>query len=119
MEITGILHKIDEVENYGSSFQTRFFYVRIIDKYAKIQYLKFRLSNNRIELLDGFNLNDEIVINFELEGNEVKNAKNEFVIFDRKEVYGITSSKDSALSKLNVSTIYLPTEGEEDEELSF
>lgn len=120
MEISGYLHRIDDIENHGFNYQSRFFYLKFYDSTGKMQYCKFRLSNGRIDLLDGFELGDEIKVIFELEGNEVKNDRNILTIFDRKEVYGIVGMKETKISELDsLNSLYELKEGEEDEPLMF
>ena len=60
MEIKGFIHRIDEIENHGFNFTSRFFYLRFQDRTGKTQYGKFKLSNGKIDLLEGFAINDEV-----------------------------------------------------------
>ena len=119
MEIIGILHKIDEIENYG--FQIRFFYLRFIDNNGKMQYAKFRLSNSKVELIDGFEIGKQIKVVFQIEGREVKNNKEELVIYDQKEVYSIQGFNEIKKEELKKTEhkLYKLQEGEEDEPLKF
>lgn len=120
MEITGFLHRVDDTETHGFNYQSRFFYLKFYDSMGKMQYCKFRLSGGRIDLVDGFEIGDEIKVTFELEGNETKNDKNILIIFDRKEVYGIVGVKETKIAKLNsLNSLYQLKEGEEDEPLMF
>jgi len=119
MEIKGFIHRIDEIENHGFNFTSRFFYLRFQDRTGKTQYGKFKLSNGKIDLLEGFAINDEVNVIFEIEGNETQNNRNETVIFDRKEVYGITGLKEIKNIEMNKSDLYELQEGEEDEPLIF
>lgn len=85
-EIIGILHRIDPIETFGESFKTRYIYLKHIDENNRTQFIKFRLSHRRVELLDGFEINQKVKLTFSLEGREVKNANNELAIYDSKEV---------------------------------
>ncbi len=118
MDIIGVIHRIGEIENHGYSFLNRFFYIKYTDENKKEQFLKFKLSNNRVELIDGFSVGDKVKVTFKLEGTEVKNDKKEPVIYDRKEVYdieGFTELKKEQTEK--VSPFYILKEGEEDQPL--
>ena len=121
MEIIGIIHRIEEVESHGYNYQTKFFYLKYVDGLNKTQYLKFRLSNGRIDLLDGFEIGNQVQVVFSLEGNEVKNDKNEMVIFDRKEVYSIQGFSETKIEEVEKTDLklYELKDGEEDEPLKF
>ncbi len=119
MEIIGTLHRIDKIENYGYSYQHRFFYIKYTDEKEKEQFLKFKLSNGRTELIDSFKIGDKIKIIFNLEGIETKKDKNEpAIIYDRKEVYGIKGLNETKVEDVEKEIkFYELQEGEEDEPL--
>ncbi len=118
MEIIGIIHKIGIIENHGYNFQNRFFSIKYIDENKKEQFLKFKLSNGRVELIDSFAEGDKVKITFKLEGTEVKNDKKESVIYDRKEVYNIEGYTDLRAEQIGKETpFYKLKEGEIDQPL--
>jgi len=122
MEITGIIHRIEEVENIGYNFQNLFFYLKYVDTNGKMQFLKFKLSNGRVDLIEGFKIGDKVKITFQLEGNETTNDKKKPVIYDRKEVYSIQGIGETPINKVeeeDESRFYRLEEGEEDDELDF
>jgi len=114
-----ILHRIDNVEIYGG-FKKRFVFVRFVDKKGKMQYLKLQLSQERINLIESFDINDEIKITFNLEGRERENEKGEKIIFDSKEIYKIEpTEKERNLVPVVVEDGGLLLPGEKDVELPF
>lgn len=103
-EITGTLYRIDKIENYGSTINRRDFYIKHLDEKHKVQFLKFRLSQQRVELLEGFEIGTKVKITFAIEGWETKNAKGEMVIYDNKEVYiieGCNEERSETSNKKN------------------
>lgn len=120
MEIDGTLHRVGPIEIYGLNFQNRFFYLKHIDSAGKNQFLKFKLSFGKVELVDSFELGDRIKVFFNLEGNEAKNDKGEPVVYDRKEVYKIEGFKEIKKEKHeDESKFYELKDGEKDVDLSF
>lgn len=120
LEITGLIHRIEETETTGYNFQNRFFYLRYVDDNGNMQYLKFKLSHGRVELIEGFSVNDKVKVTFALEGNEVKNDKQNLVVYDRKEVYSIQGITETKIDQKNSEiTYYELADGEEDEDLIF
>ena len=119
MEMVAKIHRIDKIEQNGYNFKNRFFYTTHIDNTGRKQYLKFKLSQGNVGLVEGFKPGDEIKINFNLEGNEVTNEKDNPKIFDRKEVYNIQGITETIPEEEEDESIYYKLEeGEEDEELN-
>lgn len=118
MEIIGVIHRIGEIEINGYSFRNCFFYIKYLDEKKKEQFLKFKLSNERVGLIEGFAVGDKIKITFQLEGNEAKNDKKEPVIYDRKEVYNIEGQNELKKEQAEKEeAFYQLKEGEEDQPL--
>jgi hypothetical protein len=68
-ETTGTLKLIQDTQSFSSGFTKREFVVTTAhDKYP--QDLKFEVVKDRCALLDGFELGQQVQVNFDIRGNE-------------------------------------------------
>lgn len=67
-ETRGSIHLITDTQSFPSGFTKREFVVTTTDRYP--QHLKFEVVKERCALLDGFSVGDEVVVNFDIRGNE-------------------------------------------------
>ncbi len=67
-EISGKVVKKYDIESKTATFQTREFVIVTSETYP--QYIKFQLSQERVNLIDAYNENDEIKVHFDLRGRE-------------------------------------------------
>ena len=67
-EISGKLVKKYDVESKTATFQTREFVIVTEETYP--QFIKFQLSQERVNLIDAYNENDVIKVHFDLRGRE-------------------------------------------------
>ncbi len=68
-EVDGKLHKIFDTEQKTDSFRAREFVLEVVDGQYP-QMVKFQLTQDKCELLDGQNEGDEIKVHFDLRGRE-------------------------------------------------
>lgn len=67
-ETSGAIKLIEETQTFASGFSKREFVVTTKDKYP--QDLKFEVVKDRCPLLDGFEVGQEVQVNFDIRGNE-------------------------------------------------
>ena len=67
-ETEGILHKVFETESKTSSFQAREFVIKTDWDYP--QMIKFQLTQDRCDLINGFEEGQKIKVHFDLRGRE-------------------------------------------------
>jgi hypothetical protein len=68
-EIEGLLHKVFETENKTDTFQTREFVIETEDRGYK-NYIKFQLTQDRCQIIDGYSEGQIIKVGFDLRGRE-------------------------------------------------
>lgn len=67
-ETRGTLKLINDVQTFGSGFTKREFVVTTQDRFP--QDLKFEIVKDKCALLDAFKVGQEVVVNFDIRGNE-------------------------------------------------
>ncbi len=67
-EIEGSVHKIFPTENKTDTFQAREFVIQTEGQYP--QMIKFQLTQDRCQLVDGYNEGEKIKVHFDLRGRE-------------------------------------------------
>ena len=68
-EIKGKLYRKFDTEQKTETFRAREF-VLLVEDGNYPQYLKFQLTQDRCSLIDPFELNDEVLVHFDLRGRE-------------------------------------------------
>ena len=75
IEIAGRIHKIEDEKQITERFKKREF-VLILDENSEYpQHVLFQLTGNRCEKLSGFNVGDEVRVDFSLRGREWTSPK--------------------------------------------
>ncbi len=67
-EIEGAVHKIFETESKSDKFQAREFVIKTEGTYP--QFVKFQLTQDRCDLINGYNEGEQIKVYFDLRGRE-------------------------------------------------
>jgi len=67
-EIEGAVHKIFETESKSEKFQAREFVIKTEGTYP--QFVKFQLTQDRCDLINGYNEGEQIKVYFDLRGRE-------------------------------------------------
>lgn len=98
IEIRGKLHAIFDTNQVTERFRKREFVVELADNPRYPQLVQFQLSGDRCENLDGFNLGDEVKLDFSLRGREWQSPQGETRYFNSLDVWTIdhASSSDQA-----------------------
>ncbi len=67
-EIEGAVHKIFDTESKSEKFQARDFVIKTEGQYP--QFVKFQLTQDRCDLINGYNEGEQIKVYFDLRGRE-------------------------------------------------
>ena len=87
METTGRVHALFETQQVTERFRKREFVVELADNPRYPQYVQFQLTGDRCDSLDGFNVGDEVRVEFSLRGREWKSPKGELKYFNSLDVW--------------------------------
>ena len=89
LEITGKLHALFDTEQKTERFRIREFVVELTDNPSYPQFVKFQLTGNRCENLDGFNAGEEVRIEFSLRGREWTSPQGDVRYFNSLDVWQV------------------------------
>jgi hypothetical protein len=89
IEISGKLHAIFDTNQVTERFRKREFVIELADNPRYPQFVMFQLSGDRCENLDGFDLGDEVRIEFSLRGREWQSPQGETKYFNSLDVWTI------------------------------
>ena len=89
LESTGKIHAIFDTEQKTERFRMREFVVEHADNPSYPQYVKFQLSGNRCENIDGFEVGDEVRIEFSLRGREWTSPQGDVRYFNSLDVWQV------------------------------
>ena len=86
-ETTGKLHAIFETEQKTERFRLRKFVVEMTDNPSYPQFVEFQLTGNRCENLDGFEVGEEVNLEFSLRGREWTSPQGDVRYFNSLDVW--------------------------------
>ncbi len=89
LKAEGTLHVINETQQISARFQKREFVVKLADNPRYPQLVQFQLTGDRCANLDGFNVGDEVDIEFSLRGREWTSPKGDVKYFNSLDVWTI------------------------------
>ena len=93
MEIKAKLLEKYETASFGASgFQKREFVVEFAENPEYPEFVKFELIQDKCELLDGFNIGQELNVSFNLKGRKWTNPKGEVVYFNSLQAWKVTAA---------------------------
>jgi len=95
IQIGGKLHATFEAQQVTQRFRKREFVVELADNPDYPQYVMFQLTGDRCEHLDGFNVGDEVRIEFNLRGREWNSPQGETKYFNSLDVWKIEKTDAS------------------------
>ena len=90
METSGRLHVINETNQVTDRFRKREFVVELGDNQRYPQFVQFQLTGDRCENLDGFEVGDEIQVEFSLRGREWTSPTGDVKYFNSLDVWTLT-----------------------------
>ncbi len=89
LDATGKLHVINEAQQVTERFRKREFVLELTDNPRYPQFVEFQLTGDRCEALDGFNVGDEVTVEFSLRGREVAFEDGRIKFFNSLDVWEI------------------------------
>jgi len=87
LETTGRIHALFETQQVTERFSNREFVVELADNPRFPQFVQFQLTGDRCENLDGFEVGDEVKVEFSLRGREWTSPKGEIRYFNSLDVW--------------------------------
>ena len=93
MEVIGKIKKIDETKTFGSNgFRKREVVVTTSEQYPQMILIEF--VQDKCDLLNNFNIDDDVKISINLRGREWINPKGEAVYFNSVQGWRIERAQD-------------------------
>lgn len=119
MDITGILKVKSEAQQISEKFKKRDF-VLTDNSTQYPQHISFQLTQDKCNLIDQYNIGDEIKVHFNLRGREWTSPQNEIKYFNTIEAWRIegnaaSTSNSSADSSMNNIAANFTTASQEDD----
>jgi len=87
LETTGKLHAIFDTEQKTERFRLREFVIELGDNPSYPQLVKFQLTGDRCENLDGFEAGEEVRLEFSLRGREWTSPQGDVRYFNSLDVW--------------------------------
>ena len=96
METTGRIHALFDTQQVTERFRKREFVVELGDNPRYPQYVLFQLTGDRCENLDGFEVGEEVKVEFSLRGREWQSPRGETKYFNSLDVWTLERLSASA-----------------------
>lgn len=91
MQVIGKLEEVHETVKRAETFYVREFVLEITSQSSQYsEHVLFQLTNNRTSLIDQFQIGQEIVVDFDLQGRKWTNPEGRVVFFNRLSAWRIT-----------------------------
>ncbi|HCA41727.1 MAG TPA: hypothetical protein DEP28_00585 [Bacteroidetes bacterium] len=97
MIIQGKIYKIFETQQIKDTFKKREFVLEYADNSQYPQLIKFEFTQDKCDELNGFNVGDEVEINFNIRGREWENPKREKVYFNTLQAWKMDKLSESEM----------------------
>ena len=90
-KLEGFVRAIKEVNEISDSFKKREFSIQDTnEKYP--QYIKFELSQDKVDLIDNFAVDQKVIVSYNLKGREWTNKEGEVQTFNSLEAWKIEAN---------------------------
>jgi hypothetical protein len=93
MEATGKIHALFDTQQVTERFRKREFVIELA-KQRYPQFVMFQLTGDRCENLDGFEVGDEVRVDFNLRGREWQSPQGEKRYFNSLDVWELERLRD-------------------------
>lgn len=102
-KISGKIRRISETQVISEKFQKREFVILTNDQYPQSVQLEF--TQERVNILDNYNVGSEVEVAFNINGREWKNPQSgEVKYFNTLQAFGINAANKTQEQKTNLST---------------
>ena len=89
MEAIGKIHRIGETQQVSDRFSKRELVLEMSDNPKYVQHVAFELANDKCSELDGYQVGDEVRVEFSLRGREWRSPKGEVKYFNTLSLWKI------------------------------
>ena len=113
-ETSGKLHAVAETKQVTERFRKREFVVELADNPRFPQFVQFELTGERCEHLDGFEVGEQVRVEFSLRGREWKSPKGETKYFNSLDVWTVERMKDAGDRRRDFSDDEPPPPSDDD-----
>ncbi|MEM7055748.1 MAG: DUF3127 domain-containing protein [Bacteroidota bacterium] len=104
MKITGKILEVKDTHQVSDTFKKRMFTLEYADNPQYPEYITFELIQDRCELIDGFQVGQEIEVSFNLKGRKWVNPEGETKYFNSLQAWRIeTLAKEQSQAPEQVS----------------
>jgi len=79
-QLKGIITEISDIQQISERFSKRDFVIKTVDRYP--QELIFQLSNVRIDLIEAYEIGDQVTVHFDIKGSRARNGNRLFINLD-------------------------------------
>lgn len=91
MQVIGKLEEVHDVVKRTETFSVREFVLEISSPSSQYsEHVLFQLTNNRTNLVDSFQVGQELVVDFDLQGRKWTNPEGRVVFFNRLNAWRIS-----------------------------
>ncbi len=91
MQIVGKIHEIHETVNRTETFQVREFVLEVSSATSQyMDYVLFQLTNQRTGLIDMYQVGQQVVVDFDIQGRKWRNPEGKDVYFNRLNVWRLS-----------------------------
>jgi len=91
MNIQGKLNVIFDTQQVSERFRKREFVIEYLDNPQYPQFVKFEFTQDNCGALDGFNVGDEVVVEFNLRGRAWTNPQGQTSYFNTLQAWRMTA----------------------------
>lgn len=99
LTVTGQLVVIKNIQQVSAKFTKREFVVEVSDNPKYPQMVLFELSGDRVNLIDGYQVGEQVEIEFNLRGREWKSPAGELKYFNTLSVWKLKREGQRAQSR--------------------
>lgn len=124
MEVTGILKLVKETKQVSEKFQNRKFVVTTLEQYPQV--IELELQGNKVDIIDAYNVGQEIVCDINLRGRMWTNPQGEEQYFNSIVCWKIQPSnapvggnQNTSQTKTNTQEFGNPLPNKEEDSLPF
>lgn len=96
MKVIGKLLEIKPTQQVSDSFKKRSFVLEYTENPQYPEYVSFELIQDRCSLLDGYQLNQEVEVSFNLKGRKWVNPEGETKYFNSLQAWRIQPAEQSS-----------------------
>ncbi|MCB9235134.1 MAG: DUF3127 domain-containing protein [Bacteroidia bacterium] len=90
MKLEGKIHAVYDAQQVTATFKKREFVIDYRDNPLYPQYIKFECIQDKCDMLDAYNVGDEVEVSFNLKGREWTNPEGKKVYFNTLDAWRIS-----------------------------